>query len=163
MGVAETIMLTGDKDRVAGAVRRRLGLTRHIAEMMPADKAEAIQELQRQGRRVAMIGDGINDSPALSFADVGIAMRHGADITHEAADIVLMEDSLWKLAQAVEISRDAVALIKQNYAIVAVLNTVALGLALPGGIIGPISTAVISNGSAVLASLNGIRPLLKGR
>ena len=163
MGVAETIMLTGDKDRVAGAVRRRLGLTRHIAEMMPADKAEAIQELQRQGRRVAMIGDGINDSPALSYADVGIAMRHGADITHEAADIVLMEDSLWKLAQAVEISRDAVALIKQNYAIVAVLNTVALGLALPGGIIGPISTAVISNGSAVLASLNGIRPLLRGR
>ena len=163
MGVAETIMLTGDNDRVAGAVRRRLGLTRHMAEMMPADKAEAVQALQRQGRRVAMIGDGINDSPALSFADVGIAMRHGADITHEAADIVLMEDSLWKLAEAFEISRDGVRLIKQNYAIVAVLNTIALGLALPGGLIGPIATAVISNGSAVLASVNGMRPLLRRR
>src|ERR1700744_5192031 len=127
---ASASLSTGDNGRVAGAVSRRLGLKRHIAEMMPADKAQAIQDLQRQGRRVAMIGDGINDSPALALADVGIAMRHGADITHEAADVVLMEDSLWKLTKAIEISRDAVALIKQNYAIVAVLNTVALGLAL---------------------------------
>jgi Cu2+-exporting ATPase len=131
--------------------------------MLPAEKAEVIQDLQRRGRRVAMIGDGINDSPALSYADVGIAMRHGPDITHEAADIVLMEDSLWKLAKAVEISRDAVGLIKQNYAIVAVMNTLALGLALPGGLISPIVTALLSNGSAILASLNGIRPLLHTR
>jgi P-type E1-E2 ATPase len=156
-------MLTGDNARVAAAVGRRLGLTRQVAEMLPADKAEVIQDLQRRGRRVAMIGDGINDSPALSYADVGIAMRHGPDITHEAADIVLMEDSLWKLAKAVEISRDAVGLIKQNYAIVAVMNTLALGLALPGGLISPIVTALLSNGSAILASLNGIRPLLHTR
>jgi heavy metal translocating P-type ATPase len=163
MGIRETVMLTGDNARVAAAVGRRLGLTRQVAEMLPADKAEVIQDLQRQGRRVAMIGDGINDSPALSFADVGIAMRHGPDITHEAADIVLMEDSLWKLAKAVEISRDAVGLIKQNYAIVAVMNTLALGLALPGGLISPVVTALLSNGSAILASLNGIRPLLHSR
>ena len=163
MGIRETIMLTGDNSRVAAAVGGRLGLTRHIAEMLPADKAEVIQDLQRTGRRVAMVGDGINDSPALSFADVGIAMRHGPDITHEAADIVLMEDSLWKLAKAIEISRDAVGLIKQNYAIVVAMNTLALGLALPGGLISPIVTALLSNGSAVLASLNGIRPLLRHR
>jgi P-type E1-E2 ATPase len=163
MGIRETVMLTGDNARVAAAVGRRLGLTRQVAEMLPADKAEVIQDLQRRGRRVAMIGDGINDSPALSFADVGIAMRHGPDITHEAADIVLMEDSLWKLAKAVEISRDAVGLIKQNYAIVAVMNTLALGLALPGGLISPIVTALLSNGSAILASVNGIRPLLHSR
>jgi heavy metal translocating P-type ATPase len=161
MGIRETIMLTGDNSRVAAAVARRLGLSREIAEMLPADKAEIIQGLQRSGRRVAMVGDGINDSPALGFADVGIAMRHGPDITHEAADIVLMEDSLWKLAKAVEISRDAVGLIKQNYAIVAVMNTLALGLALPGGLISPVFTALLSNGSAILASLNGIRPLLR--
>jgi P-type E1-E2 ATPase len=110
MGIRETIMLTGDDARVAEAVAHRLGLTRQVPELLPADKAEVIQELQRAGRRVAMIGDGINDSPVLSFADVGIAMRHGPDITREAADIVLMEDSLWKVAKAVEISRDAVGL-----------------------------------------------------
>jgi cation transport ATPase len=77
------------------------------------------------------------------------------------ADVVLMDDSLWKLVQAIELSRGAVRLIKQNYGIVAAMNTVALGLTLPGGLIGPAAIAVISNGSAILASLNGIRPLLR--
>jgi Cu2+-exporting ATPase len=163
LGIRETIMLTGDNARVAAAVGRRLGLTRQVAEMLPAEKAEVVQELQRSGRRVAMIGDGINDSPALSFADVGVAMRHGPDIAHEAADIVLMEDSLWKLAKAIEISRDAVGLVRQNYMIVAGMNTLALGLALPGGLISPVVTALLSNGSAILATLNGIRPLLRTR
>jgi Cu2+-exporting ATPase len=161
MGVRDTIMLTGDNAVVAEAVGKRLGLTRQVANMMPADKADVIKSLQLEGRVVAMIGDGINDSPALSFADVGIAMKHGADITHESADVVLMEDSLWKLIKAIEISRDAVGLIKQNYGIVAALNTVALGLALPGNLISPEITAVISNGSAIMASLNGIRPALR--
>jgi heavy metal translocating P-type ATPase len=161
LGVRETVMLTGDNGSVAGAVRRRLGLTSHFAELLPADKVEAIRALQRDGRRVAMVGDGINDSPALSFADVGIAMKHGADITHESADVVLMEDSLWKLVKAIEISRRAVGLIKQNYAIVAALNVLALGLALPGGLVSPEVTAVISNGSAILASMNGLRPMLR--
>jgi Cu2+-exporting ATPase len=154
-------MLTGDNENVARAVANRLGLTRQVSNMLPADKAGVIQELQRAGGTVAMVGDGINDSPALSFADVGIAMKHGADITHESSDVVLMEDSLWKLVRAIEISRDAVSLIKQNYAIVAAMNGIALGLALPGGLIDPEVTALISNGSAILASLNGIRPLAR--
>jgi Cu2+-exporting ATPase len=161
MGIKNTIMLTGDNAVVARAVCGNIGLTRHFANMLPADKAEVIQDLQRAGRRVAMVGDGINDSPALSFADVGIAMKHGAEVTHEYADVVLMEDSLWKLVKAVEISQGAVRLIKQNYAIVASLNTLALGLALPGGLITPEVTALISNGSAILASMNGIRPILR--
>jgi len=151
LGVRDTVMLTGDNGVVAGAVRRRLGLTSHRADLLPADKVDAIRQLQRDGRVVAMVGDGINDSPALSYADVGIAMKHGADITHESADVVLMEDSLWKLVKAIEISRGAVGLIKQNYAIVAALNALALGLALPGGLVSPAVTAVISNGSAILA------------
>ena len=88
-------------------------------------------------------------------------MKYGAEVTHESADGVLMEDSLWKLVQAVEISRGAVGLIRQNYAIVATLNAIALGLALPGGLISPEVTALISNGSAILASANGVRPMLR--
>jgi Cu2+-exporting ATPase len=161
MGIRDSIMLTGDNTVVARAVSRRLGLTRHFADMLPADKANVIQELQRAGNVVAMVGDGINDSPALSFADVGIAMKHGAEVAHESAHVVFMEDSLWKLVKAVEISRGAVGLIRQNYAIVAGMNTLALALALPGGLISPAVTALISNGSAILASLNGLRPLLR--
>jgi heavy metal translocating P-type ATPase len=161
MGIRNSIMLTGDNSVVAQSVGRRLGLSRQFAEMLPADKAEVIQQYQRDGNVVAMVGDGINDSPALSFADVGIAMKYGAEVARESADVVLMEDSLWKLVKAVEISRGAVGLIRQNYAIVAGLNTLALGLALPGGLISPSVTALISNGSAILASLNGIRPILR--
>jgi heavy metal translocating P-type ATPase len=161
MGIRNSVMLTGDNAVVANAVCERLGLSHQFADMLPADKAEVIQRYQREGSVVAMVGDGINDSPALSFADVGIAMKYGAEVARESADVVLMEDSLWKLVKAVEISRGAVSLIRQNYAIVAGLNTLALGLALPGGLISPSVTAIISNGSAILASLNGIRPILR--
>ncbi len=160
MGIRNTVMLTGDNAVVARAVCQRLGLSHQFADMLPADKAEVIQRYQREGNVVAMVGDGINDSPALSFADVGIAMKHGAEVARESADVVLMEDSLWKLVKAVEISRGAVSLIRQNYAIVAGLNTLALGLALPSGLISPSVTALISNGSAILATVNGIRPIL---
>jgi Cu2+-exporting ATPase len=163
LGMKESIMLTGDNETVAAAVRRRLGLSRHMAEMLPADRVEAVRELRPKGKIVAMVGDGINDSPALAHADIGIAMRHGAEVTHESAHVVLMEDSLAKVVQAVEISRSAADLIRQNYVIVAGLNTLALALALPGGLVSPVTTAIISNGSAVLASLNGVRPLLRLR
>jgi Cu2+-exporting ATPase len=161
MGVKNTVMLTGDNATVARAVGRRLGLSRQFADMMPGDKAEVILQLRREGCVVAMVGDGINDSPALSYADVGVAMRHGAEVAHESAHVVLMEDSLHKLVKAIEISRGAVDLIRQNYAIVAGLNTLALALALPGGLVSPVTTALVSNGSAILASLNGMRPILR--
>jgi Cu2+-exporting ATPase len=160
-GIKNTIMLTGDNTTVARAVAGKLGLSQIAAEMLPSQKADFVQELKRQGRVVAMVGDGINDSPALSYADIGIAMKHGAEVAHESANIVLLEDSLWKLIQAVDISREGVALIKQNYWIVATMNTVALALALPGGLISPQLTAVISNGSAIVASLNAVRPTLR--
>ncbi len=163
MGIRNTVMLTGDNATVARAVGGRIGLTRQYADMMPSGKAEVIAQLQKEGNVVAMVGDGINDSVALTYSDVGIAMRHGAEVTHESAHVVLMEDSLWKLVQAIEVSRGAVGLIKQNYGIVAVLNTLALGLALPGGLVTPTFTAILSNGSAILASLNGLRPVLRGR
>jgi Cu2+-exporting ATPase len=163
LGIRNTVMLTGDNATVARAVCGRIGLTQHFADMLPSDKAEVIAQMRREGKVVAMVGDGINDSVALTYSDVGIAMRHGADVAHESAHVVLMEDSLWKLVQAIELSRGAVGLIRQNYGIVAVLNTLALGMALPSGLVTPAFTAVLSNGSAILASLNGIRPLARGR
>jgi manganese/zinc-transporting P-type ATPase C len=163
LGIKDAIMMTGDNPVVARAVGERLGLTRQYADMLPADKATIVRQLQAEGRVVAMVGDGINDSPALSFADVGVAMKHGAEVTLESADVVMMEDSLWKLVEAVEISRCAVGLIKQNYGIVVALNTLALGLAVPSGLVSPSMTALLSNGSAILASVNGMRPLLRRR
>jgi Cu2+-exporting ATPase len=161
LGVRNTVMLTGDNAVVARTVCERVGLSNAVADMMPADKASVIQAMQQRGNVVAMVGDGINDSPALSYADIGIAMKYGAEITHESAHVVLMEDSLWKLVKALEISRGAVGLIRQNYAIVAGLNTLALALALPGGLISPTITALLSNGSAILATINGMRPVMR--
>src|SRR5262249_11015223 len=157
LGIKNSIMLTGDNGVVARAVCRDIGLTKHFADMLPSDKASGIQQLHSSGRPVATVGEGSNDSPALSFADVGIVMKHGAEVTHESADVILMEDSLWKLVKAVEIAQGAVRLIRQNYAIVAALNTLALGLALPGGLITPEVTALISNGSASLPRLDRLR------
>ena len=160
LGIKNTIMLTGDNSTVARAVSEKLSISRYIADMLPADKADVVKDLQSRGHVVAMVGDGINDSPALSYADVGIAMKHGAEVTHESADVVLMEDSLEKLLEAVDIARGSIDLIKQNYAIVIGMNTVALALSLPGGLVSPSVTALISNGSAILASVNAIRPLI---
>lgn len=160
LGIKHTVMLTGDNPVVAQAVSKRLGIDSFVADMLPSEKAEVIKELQRKGHIVAMVGDGINDSPALSYADVGVAMKHGAEATHESADVVLMEDSLHKLVEAIEISRNAIGLIKQNYGIVISLNTLAFALALPAGLISPSFTALMSNGSAILASLNAVRPLM---
>jgi len=159
-GIRSIIMLTGDNTTVAQAVSARLGLDQFFSEILPADKAEIVQRLQREGHVVAMVGDGINDSPALSFADVGIAMMNGADVAREAADIVLMEENLWKIIGAFEISKDAMSLIRQNYGIIAGLNTLALALSIPSGLISPGVTALISNGSAILASMNAMRPIL---
>jgi heavy metal translocating P-type ATPase len=160
-GVRDTVMLTGDSGDVASAVASRLGIGRYFYETTPSEKAEIIKRLQEGGRTVAMVGDGINDSPALAYADVGIAMKNGAEAARETADVVLMEDNLWKLIGAIDASKQAIALIGQNYAIIAALNTLAMGLAIPGGVMTPNFAALLSNGSAIAASLNAIRPILR--
>ena len=159
-GIRNTVMLTGDNASVAAAVGGRLGIDRIFADTMPADKAEIVRRIQSEGKTVAMVGDGINDSPALAYADVGIAMKEGADVARETADVVLMEDNLWKLIAAIDISKNAMRLIHQNYAIIASLNTLALALAIPTGLVTPNVSTLLSNGSAILASLNAIRPIL---
>jgi len=159
-GIRNTVMLTGDNASVASAVGARIGIDRIFADTMPADKADIVRRLQGEGRTVAMVGDGINDSPALAYADVGIAMKEGADVARETADIVLMEDSLWKLIAAIDISKNAIHLIHQNYAIIAAMNTLALVLAIPAGLVTPNVSTLLSNGSAILASINAIRPIM---
>lgn len=159
--VRRAVMLTGDNSTVARAVAQQLGIKEFFADTMPAEKADVVKELQSGGRTVAMVGDGINDSPALAYADIGIAMKNGADVAQESADVVLMEDNLWKLIEAIDISKKAMALIVQNYGIIAGLNTLALVLATPTGLVSPGAIAMISNGSAILAAINAIRPILR--
>jgi heavy metal translocating P-type ATPase len=160
-GVRDTVMLTGDNRRVAAAVADRLGIDRYFSDTLPAEKAEIVRRLQEGGRTVAMVGDGINDSPALAYADVGIAMKNGAEVARETADVILMEDNLWKLIGAIDASKEAMALIRQNYAIIAILNTLTMALAIPSGLMTPDVAALLSNGSAIAASLNAIRPILR--
>jgi Cu2+-exporting ATPase len=159
-GIRNVLMVTGDSATTARNVCEELGVDKAYAEALPADKAEIVKRLQKDGHRVVMVGDGINDSPALAFADVGIAMKNGADVARESSDVVLMEDNLWKLPLAVELSHAAMGLVRQNYWLIAGLNTLAVALALPAGLVRPGAIAAISNGSAILASLNAIRPLM---
>lgn len=161
-GVKELVLLTGDHKAVATRVAAQLGVTDVIAEAFPGEKAEVVKSLQRKGRKVAVVGDGINDSPALAHADVGIAVQGGTDVAKETAPVVLLHGGLWKIPLAIDISREAVALIHQNWRIISVPNTVALCLACVG-ILGPIGSTILSNGSAIVATFNGLRPLMGGR
>ena len=113
MGV-QVIMLTGDNKRTAEAVQRKLGLSRVIAEVLPQDKEQEIRRLQEQGTKVAMVGDGINDAPALAAADVGMAIGAGTDVAIESADIVLMKSDLRDAVTAMQLGRAVIRNIKQN-------------------------------------------------
>jgi heavy metal translocating P-type ATPase len=159
-GVKRIVMLTGDNAATANAVAAGIGIDEVRADLMPADKVSAIAELQKQGHRVAMIGDGVNDAPALARADVGIAM--GAGGTHaalEAADIALMTDDLGKIAVARAIARRAYRTVQENLFVgVGVVHVLGITAALLGWI-GPIEAAVIHLGPDVLVFVNSVKLL----
>jgi heavy metal translocating P-type ATPase len=159
-GIKEIVMLTGDRAPVALAVARQLGIERVAAEALPADKLAAVQALQAQGYKVAVVGDGINDSPALAAADVGIAVNGGAALAQEAADVVILQGDLGKLADALEIARHGVGLIRQNWTIIRLPNTIGLGLAFLG-LLSPVGASLISDGAALAAGANSLRPLMR--
>lgn len=158
-GMSHIAMLTGDNGHVARRVAQTVGISDYIADALPRDKVAYVQELQKRGYRVAVVGDGINDSPALAHADVGIALSGGADVAEATAHVVLLNGGLWKVPLALDISREALRLIEQNWRIISVPNTVALGLAVFGAIGAGVAT-VLSNGSAILATANALRPLM---
>lgn len=159
MGVKHVLMLTGDDVRTASAVAGRLGITEFRAQVLPEDKARVVQELRSEGRVVLMIGDGINDSPALSSADVGVTLRDGSDLAREVADVVLMGGSLRELVTALELGRGAMKRIHFNFLTTMMLNTAFLfgGLS---GLLQPGASAVLHNLTTLGVSLNAMRPAL---
>ncbi len=162
-GVKRVVMLTGDNAATAKVVAEAVGVDEVRSDLMPEDKVEAIAELQKQGHRVAMVGDGINDAPALAKADVGIAMGGGGtQAALEAADIVLMTDDLSKIAAARAIARRAYRTVQENLFVgVGVVHVLGITAALLGWI-GPIQAAIIHLGPDVLVFVNSVK-LLKVR
>jgi Cd2+/Zn2+-exporting ATPase len=161
MGITATVMLTGDQPTTAQTVAQAVGIDQVYANLLPEDKVEKIKQLQQQDYTVAMVGDGINDAPALAQANVGIAMGGaGSDVALETADIVLMADRLEKLEQAIRIGQKSQRIIKQNLALA--LTSISLlilanffgELTLPAGVLG-------HEGSTLLVTLNGLRLLSK--
>jgi Cu2+-exporting ATPase len=158
-GIGEIVMLTGDNADVARAIARSVGIDHFVAGVFPEQKAEFVEDLQRRGRTVAVVGDGINDSLCLARADVGIAVHGSSDVARETAHIALLEESLWKVPEALDIAREAMGLINQGWAINFYPNCAAIGLSVLG-LTGPIGATLISNGAALLATLNALRPLM---
>lgn len=157
IGVKQLVMLTGDHKGTANRISKETRVNRFFAELLPEGKVKAIKQLQEEGYQVAMVGDGINDAPALATADLGIAMGGaGTDTTMETADIVLMADNLEKLPHTIKLSKKALTIIKQNIWFSLVVKIVALVLIFPGWL--TLWMAVLSDtGAAFLVILNSLR------
>ena len=164
MGV-RVAMLTGDAREVADSVARRIGIDEVAAEILPADKAAAVRQLQAGGARVAMVGDGVNDAPALAQAEVGIAIGAGTDVAVESAGIILVRDDPRDVAAAIELSRAAYRKMAQNLVWATAYNAVAIpiaaGVLAPMGVILPMSVgAVVMSASTIIVAVNA--QLLRG-
>ncbi|MEA2329002.1 MAG: manganese-transporting P-type ATPase [Thermoanaerobaculia bacterium] len=156
-GVPNLVMLTGDSPEVAAAVARAVGLSDWSARLLPEEKFDRIRQLRAEGHRVAMVGDGVNDAPALALADVGIAMgTAGSDVAIEAADVALAADNLEHVASMIEMSRRTIHLIRQNYGMALGVNSVGI-VAGAFGSLNPMLAAVFHNLSTILVVLNSTR------
>ncbi len=156
-GVSRLVMLTGDLDGVARHVANEVGVTEWRARLLPEDKFEAIQRMRAAGRRVAMVGDGVNDASALAVSDVGFAMgAAGSDVAVETADVALASDDLRHVADVMHISRRTMRVVRQNYSLALGVNSIGLYLA-AAGTINPIVAAVLHNLSTLLVVFNSSR------
>jgi Cd2+/Zn2+-exporting ATPase/Cu+-exporting ATPase len=156
-----TVLFTGDARRVAAAVGRKLGIDEIEAELLPEQKLSRVRQLTTQGRVVAMVGDGINDAPALAAADVGIAMGSGTDVAQESADLVLLGNDLKRLVETLVLARRTQSIIWQNFAGTLVVDAIGVALAAIG-VLGPLLAAFIHVTSELMFILNSAR-LLPGR
>lgn len=161
-GVGQLVMLTGDNEGTAKMISDQTSANRYFAELMPEDKVDAIRKLQSEGHKVAMVGDGVNDAPALAMSDLGIAMGGaGTDTAMETADVVLMADNLEKLPYTMNLSKKALTIIKQNIWFSLIIKGIALILIVPGWL--TLWMAVLSDtGAAIIVILNSLR-LLKNK
>ena len=158
-GIDKIVMMTGDSERTAKAVAEKLGIDEYHAEVMPEDKAMFIEKMQTDGNSVIMVGDGINDSPALSKADVGIAISSGAAIAREIADITVSSDDLNSLVTLKEISNLLMARIRSNYRFIISFNTALIALGVVGVIL-PTTSAFLHNASTLAFTLKSMTKLM---
>lgn len=158
LGVKNAVMLTGDSPRTAAAIAEQLGVDDFRAGVLPADKADYVSALRREGHTVLMVGDGINDSPALSEADAGIAISDGAAIAREIADITIAADSLWELVRLRQLSMALLHRIQNNYRFVIGFNGALIGLGV-AGVLPPATSAMLHNLSTLAVSLHSMSAL----
>lgn len=159
LGVKRLLLATGDQNKSAEAVARQLGLDGFHARLMPEDKIALVRSLTREGARVALVGDGINDAGAMAEASVSVAMPLAADLARETADVVLLGHDLAGLVTAVTLARNAMGIVKQNIAVVGAPNSLGMGLAM-AGFLTPLTATIMNNGSTLLAAGNALRPML---
>jgi len=152
------VMMTGDSERTARSIAGRVGVDEYYSEVLPEDKAGFIEKAKESGHKVIMIGDGINDSPALSAANAGIAISDGAEIAREIADITIAADSLWELVRLRQLAMALMNRIQNNYRFVIGFNGALIGLGIVG-ILPPATSAMLHNLSTLGVSLHSMSAL----